>query len=117
MFEDKVSVQKGHTSRCLVQTQPRPSGLNIQPAQDVEFRMSVSFDVVPERTSESGVFCGSVEDLVPVRGEDSVKRTRCISSHPRVRNSGRDRDSQRVIGVLDRKGSDTHRRNVRRRHL
>jgi len=90
MFENRVSVQKGHTSRCLVQTQPCPSGLNVQPAQDIGFRMPGSLDVVPERTSESGVFCGSVEDLVPVRGEDSVKRTCRVSSRPRVKIGGRD---------------------------
>ena len=90
MFENRISVQKNHTSRCLVQTQPRPSSLNVQPAQDIGFRMSGGFDVVSERTSELGVFCWSVEDLVPVRGEDSVKRTRRVSSYPRVKISGRD---------------------------
>lgn len=90
MFESRISAQKNHTSRCLVQTQPRPSGLNVQPAQDIGLRMPGSLDVVSERTSESGVFCGSVKDLVPVRGEDSVKQTRRISSRPRMKISGRD---------------------------
>jgi len=113
----KVNVQKGHTSRRLVQTQPRPSGLEVQPAQDIGIHMPGSFGVVVKRTSESSVFCGSVEDFVPVRGEDSVKETRRVNPCPEVEISGRDRDSQRVIGMLDGKGSDTHRRNVRRKYV
>ena len=114
MFEKKnrTDVQKGHTSRCFVQTQPRPSGLEVQPTQDIGFRMSVGFGVVLERTSESGVFCGPAEDFVPVRGKDSVKRTRGMSSCPEAEVSGREWGSQRVIGMLDGKDSDAHRRNV-----
>jgi len=68
---DEVDVQKSYASRRLVQAQPRPSGLKVQSAQDIRFRMPNSLDMVLERASESGVFCLSVEDLVPVRGKDS----------------------------------------------
>ena len=89
-LKNKVNVQKDHTSRRLVQTQPCPSGLEVQPAQDIGFRMPGGFGVVVERTSESGVFCGPVEDFIPISGEDSVKRARRISPYPEVEISRRD---------------------------
>lgn len=40
-----------------------------------------------------------------------------MSSRSEVEVDGRDWDSQRVIGMLNGKGSDTHHRNGGRKHL
>lgn len=72
--DNEVNIQKCYASRHLVQAQPRPSGLEIQPAQYVRFRVSGSLDVVFKRAPESCVFRRSVEDLVPVRSEDPLKQ-------------------------------------------
>lgn len=71
--EMRFNVQKGYAARRLVQPQPGPTGLEIQSAQDIGFRMSGGLDVVLERASKSGAFSRPVEEFVAVCGKDPVE--------------------------------------------
>jgi hypothetical protein len=106
--ETKDNAQKGHAPWHLIQAQPRPSSLEIQSAQNIQFRVSVSLYVVLERASESGMFRRSVKDLVPVRSEGSVKQNG-IGLSSEVEVDWRGQGSQRVIGTFNRKDSGCQR--------
>ena len=72
----KLDAQKSDGSRRFAQSQPRPSGLKVQTAQYIGFRMSLGLNVVFKRASEPGVFRRPVEDLVPVCSENSEEENR-----------------------------------------
>ena len=73
--------------------------------------MSDGSDVALERASESGVFCGPVKKFVPVRGEYPAGKIRMRSQCEVSIRTKRETqlDSQRIIGMLGRKDSNTHR--------